>query len=202
MMSLSSNASVEAPCILCDVKINLKERNHACVGIKGLETINNFSVKHNELHPEKKLPIFEFDGSELYVHTDCRKRHTNTRRYEQKKRKREDESTDVGPTLRSERGSFSFRTDCCLCGRFIDKAKAKRFPGNLDYEYSRVMSLEIKKPWKKSVKNVEKAKQMSGLSRCFIGWHASVTFRQKKPSTIESVSSISLVVEIFRCCAA
>ena len=71
MMSLSSNASVEAPCILCDVKINLKERNHACVGIKGLETINNFSVKHNELHPEKKLPIFEFDGSELYVHTDC-----------------------------------------------------------------------------------------------------------------------------------
>jgi len=148
-MSLSSNASVEAPCILCDVKINLKERNHACVGIKGLETINNFSVKHNELHPEKKLPIFEFDGSELYVHTDCRKRHTNTRRYEQKKRKREDESTDVGPTLRSERGSFSFRTDCCLCGRFIDKAKAKRFPGNLDYEYSRVMSLEIKKTLEK-----------------------------------------------------
>ena len=83
-MSLPSNAS-EAPCILCDVKINLKERNHACVGLKGLETINNFSVKHKELHPEKKLPIFEFDGSKRYVHTDCRKRHTNTRRYEQTK---------------------------------------------------------------------------------------------------------------------
>ena len=68
------------------------------MGLKGLETINNFSVKHNELHPEKKLPIFEFDGSKRYVHTDCRKRHTNTRRYEQTKRKREDESGDVGPT--------------------------------------------------------------------------------------------------------
>ena len=71
LLSLPSNAS-KAPCILCDVKINLKERNHACVGLKGLETINNFPVKHNELHPEKKLPIFEFDGSKRYVHTDCR----------------------------------------------------------------------------------------------------------------------------------
>ena len=58
-MSFPNNAS-EAPCILCDVKINLKEQNHACVGLKGLETINNFSVKHNELYSEKKLPIFEF----------------------------------------------------------------------------------------------------------------------------------------------
>ena len=35
------------------------------MGLKGLETINNFSVKHNELHPEKKLPIFEFDGTNV-----------------------------------------------------------------------------------------------------------------------------------------
>ena len=57
-MSLPSHAS-EAPCILCDVKINLKERNHACVGLKGLETINNFSVKHNALisgHPGGVTP--------------------------------------------------------------------------------------------------------------------------------------------------
>ena len=66
-MSLPSNAS-EAPCILCDVKINLKERNHACVGLKGLETINNFSVKHNELHPRKSYPFLSsMEANVMYI---------------------------------------------------------------------------------------------------------------------------------------
>lgn len=80
-MFLFSNV-FEVLCILCDVKINFKDWNYVCVGFKGLEIINNFFVKYNELYLEKKLFIFEFDGSKCYVYIDCWKRYINIRWYE------------------------------------------------------------------------------------------------------------------------
>ena len=134
----------EVACILCKKSIQFAVNDYACVGIKGLQTINAFSLKHNEVNPKNPIPIIDFEENDKkYVHHSCRKNHTNARRYEQMmKRKREAELDPV--VLRSGKQSFCFRTDCYLCGRCVDVEKAKRLPGNAEYEYSYAMTLSIK----------------------------------------------------------
>ena len=110
------------------------------MGRKGLESINAFSIKYNEINPENPIPLFEFDrNKKVYVHESCRKKHTNARWLDQKrkrKRKREDDmdSFNKRAKLRSEKQRFSFRDDCLICVKNVDKGLAKRLPGNPDYQ--------------------------------------------------------------------
>lgn len=117
------------------------------MGRKGLESINAFSIKHNEINPENPIPLFEFDrNKKVYVHESCRKQHTNARRLDQKRKlKREDDmdSFNKRAKLRSEKQRFSFREDCFICGKNVDKDLAKRLPGNPDYQYSIVMTISL-----------------------------------------------------------
>jgi hypothetical protein len=82
----------------------------------------------------------------MYVHEKCRKNHSNARRFEQMKQKRENEvDSRKKPNLRSEKLQFSFANDCFICGECVDKEKAKRYPDNPDAEYSNVMTVPISK---------------------------------------------------------
>ena len=76
-------------CLICGETISFQDKDVACVGRKGVETINSFSLKHNELDAENPIPIYDYNKNQkTYVHKSCRKKHTNARRYEQiKKRK-------------------------------------------------------------------------------------------------------------------
>ena len=90
------------------------------------------------------MPIHVFKENEkIYIHPECRKIHTNIRRYEQM-RKRNAESQPSAKKLRSEITRFSFHTDCYLCGKYVDKEKAKRFPKHAEYEFSRAMVINVK----------------------------------------------------------
>lgn len=145
-----ASSSSGAVCLLCKEIISLDANNCACVTQKGLDTINAFSVKYNELRPESAIPIHEFDANKKqYVHESCRKTHYNTRRYEQmRKRKHGEDGEEVESIcrakLRSGKSDFSFRTDCYICGKYVDQEKARRCPNNPEYEYSNVMSLSMK----------------------------------------------------------
>ena len=51
---------------------------------------------------------------------------------------------DSSQTLRSDVSKFCFHTDCYLCGEWVDQEKIKRHPHNNDYEFSRVMLIQVK----------------------------------------------------------
>ena len=51
---------------------------------------------------------------------------------------------DSSQTLRSDVSKFCFHTDCYLCGEWVDQEKIKRHPNNNDYEFSRVMLIQVK----------------------------------------------------------
>ena len=89
--------------------------------------------------------MHEFDVNKTqYVHSKCRKKHTDPRQLEQmRKRKYEDEISPVHK-LRSEVKAFCFHTDCYLCGSYVDQEKAKKYPKMLEYEFSKVMCLQVK----------------------------------------------------------
>ena len=146
-MASSNHGCEDLLCLLCKEVISFSEKDYSCVGRKGLESINAFSIKHNEINPENPIPLFEFDrNKKVYVHESCRKNHTNARRLDQKrKRKREDDmdSFNKRAKLRSEKQRFSFRDDCFICGKNVDKDLAKRLPGNPDYQYSIVMTISL-----------------------------------------------------------
>ena len=85
--SMTSTPSDELVWLLCNDRIFPKEA-FSCVGKAGLDTINKFSQRYNELNPESACPIFAYDERcKQYVHESCRKNYNNTRRYEQLKRK-------------------------------------------------------------------------------------------------------------------
>ena len=117
------------------------------MGRKVLESINAFSIKHNEINPENPIPFFEFDrNKKVYVHESCCKKHTNARRLDQKrKRKWEDDmdSFNKRAKLCSEKQSLSFCDDCFICGKNVDKDLAKRLSGNPDNQYSIVMTISL-----------------------------------------------------------
>ena len=58
-----ASSSSGAVCLLCKEIISLDANNCACVTQKGLDIINAFSVKYNELRPESAIPIHEFDAN-------------------------------------------------------------------------------------------------------------------------------------------
>ena len=65
------------------------------MGHKGLESINAFSIKHNDINPENPIPLFEFDrNKKVYVHESCRKKHTNARRLDQKRKLKQEDDMD------------------------------------------------------------------------------------------------------------
>jgi len=144
-MNAMASSSSNAFCLLCGENIRLNAKGYQCVGRKGLATINDFSRKYNELNPENPIPIHVFDENEKkYVHEECRKMHSNNRRYEQMRKRKDETEFASAKKLRSEVKHFSFRTDCYLCGKYVDQDKAKRFPNNVEYEFSRVMVLNVK----------------------------------------------------------
>ena len=51
---------------------------------------------------------------------------------------------DSSQTLRSDVSKFCFHTDCYICGEWVDQEKIKRHPNNNDYEFSRVMLIQVK----------------------------------------------------------
>ena len=128
-------------CLLCKEIISLDANNCACVTQKGLDTINTFSVKYNELRPESAISIHEFVANKKQcVHESCRKTHCNTRRYEQMRKRKHGEDGEEAESicrakLRSGKSDFSFRTDCYICGKYVDQEKARRCPNNPEYEY-------------------------------------------------------------------
>ena len=133
-----ASSSPDTVCLLCEENITFTVEQYACLGPKGLATINAFTIKHNELNPEKPIPIHTFDeNKKQYVHEKCRKKHSNTRRYEQVCKRKHDVNCASAQVLRSDVKTFSFHTDCYLCGKYVDQEKAK-------YEFSHVMFLHVK----------------------------------------------------------
>ena len=51
---------------------------------------------------------------------------------------------DSSQTLRSDGNKFCFHTNCYLCGEWVDQEMIKRHPNNNDYEFSRVMLIQVK----------------------------------------------------------
>ncbi|KAG1667334.1 SCAN domain-containing protein 3 [Nymphon striatum] len=138
-------------CLLCEEKISPAKKGVARLSRKGLASINEFTLKHNELNPEDPIPIHVFDENiKQYVHEKCRKKHANTRRYEQlSKRKHDSVATDSKKKLRSEINPFSFLTDCYLCGLYVDQEKAKKYPNCPEHDFGRVMFLRVLETIKK-----------------------------------------------------
>ena len=137
-------------CLLCEEKISPAEKEVARVSRKGLASINEFTLKHNELNPEDPIPIHVFDENiQQYVHEKCRKKHANTRRYEQLSKRKHDVATNSKQKLRSEINPFSFLTDCYLCGQYIDQEKAKKYPNCPEHDFGRVMFLRVLETIKK-----------------------------------------------------
>lgn len=135
----------DTTCLICGENITFTQNDYACVGRKGLETINTFTLKHNELDPENPIPIHEFEENQKkYVHTGCRKNHTNIRRYDQMSKRKHAVEYDAPKKLRSDVKQFSFHTDCFLCGKNVDQEKAKRYPKDAEYEFSHIMLLKVK----------------------------------------------------------
>ena len=148
-MASSNHGCEDSLCLLCKEVISFTEKDYSCVGRKGLESINAFSIEHN---PENPIPLFEFDRNKVYVHESCREKHTNARRLDQKKNENGKmiwtmDSFNKRAKLRSEKQRSSFCDDCfkndCFknCGKNVDKDLAKRLPGNPDYQYSIVMTI-------------------------------------------------------------
>ena len=130
-------------CLICREGLSHPSSEYSCVGQKGLDKINEYPVKHNNVYPENPIPVYVYDkNKKFYVHIMCRKDHTNERRYPQT-RKRALEK-DSATKLRSDKTTFSFRTDCFLCGKTVDKFKARKHPSNQEYEYSSATTLFVK----------------------------------------------------------
>lgn len=135
----------KAVCLLC--KESIFTAKYAAVGKIGIDTINRYTLKHNELcRADCQIPIFSFDtNKKQYVHEGCRKKHNNSRRFQQKKRKLSVESeTNSAKKLRSDSSRFSFDTDCFLCEKYVDKDKAKKYPNSIEYAYNTAMCLTLK----------------------------------------------------------
>ena len=132
-------------CMLCKENILTRTEKYACLSRKGLATLNEFSDKYNQLNHEEPFPIIPYnEDTTLYVHEECRKKHCNTRRYDQTdKRKAENKSTEE-KTLRSESNPFDFKRDCYLCGEFVDKEIAARNRNRRIYQFSQVMVMDVK----------------------------------------------------------
>ena len=74
------------------------------------------------------------------------KKHTNARRLDQKRKLKQEDDMDsfnIRAKLRSEKQRFSFRDDCFIWGKNVDKDLDKRLPCNLDYQYSIVMTISL-----------------------------------------------------------
>ena len=95
--------------------ITFTVHDFACVTQKGLDAINDYSVKYIELNQVKPIPIQAYDNNEnKYVHLRCRKAHTNNRRYEQILKRKHDRVSSLTYELRSD--AIFYHTDCYLCG--------------------------------------------------------------------------------------
>lgn len=139
-----ASSNTDITCILCEETLSLTEKGYACVGRKGLASINEFTLKHNELNPDVQIPLHVFDENvKQYVHEKCRKRHSNSRRYEQLSKRKHDLASDSTHKLRSEVSHFSFLTNCYLCGRYVDLEKAKKNPNWPEYEFGHVVFLHV-----------------------------------------------------------
>ena len=125
-------ATSDTLCLIRRESVLFPGKDVACVGRKGLETVNAFSLKHNDLNLENPIPIYEYnENRKTYVHNNCRKKHANARRYEQMRKRKHDADPDSTPKRQPGYGQkFSVHTDCYLCGKCVDKNKAKRFPNN------------------------------------------------------------------------
>ena len=48
------------------------------MGRKDLESLNAFSIKHNEINPENPIPLFEFDRLRKFMYTRAVEKSTPT----------------------------------------------------------------------------------------------------------------------------
>jgi len=116
---------------LCKKDITYSAKDYGWVGRKGLATINEFTLKHSELNKDKPIPIYKFhENRKLYVHVTCRTHHTNTRRYEKLCKRQSIDEDYTSSNLLSDDKQFSFHSDCYICGAYIDKDKARKYPDN------------------------------------------------------------------------
>ena len=69
--------------------MSFSDKDVACVGRKGLETINTFSLKHNDLNLEDPIPMYEYNEKQEDV---------RARRYEQMRKRKHDADPDSTPT--------------------------------------------------------------------------------------------------------
>lgn len=99
--------------------------------------INEFSVKHNIIFPENSIAIYIFTSSAENITL------VNERRFTKQKRALE-ERTQPQNVVRIVQHLVFTCTDCFLCGKAVDKVKARKHPSNQQYEYSNAMNLSVK----------------------------------------------------------
>ena len=67
-------ATSDTLCLICRESVSFSGKDVACVGRKGLETINTFSLKHNDLNLEDPIPMYEYnENRKTYVRGDMSK---------------------------------------------------------------------------------------------------------------------------------
>ena len=148
VMASSNHGCEDSLCLLCKEVISFRENDYSCVGRKGLESINTFSIKLNEINPENPIPLFEFDrNKKVYVPESFSEKISPTLggliRRENENGKSDMDSFNKRAKLRFEKQRFIFRDDCFICGKNVDKDLAKRLLGNPDYQYSIVMTMSL-----------------------------------------------------------
>ncbi|KAG0725083.1 hypothetical protein GWK47_004823 [Chionoecetes opilio] len=194
-----ASPKTDAACLICRDTISFKNDEYSSVGRKGLTSINKFTHRHNELYPTNPIPIYKFDeNGKQYVHTSCHKSHTDSRRYEQiGKRQHVDETGPTSHKLQCDTKKFSFHTDCYLCGMHVDQEKARKYPTNVEYEFSHVMLLTVSETTLKDVRTLRNSSGTLGLMQLHMDLHVLMIYQQRRPFTTADVSNSTCLHEIL-----
>lgn len=106
-----------ATCVLCLAAVDLEKKNeYAKLSEKGCTGINTANRLRNLDVPD----IIYTENCSLVVHIDCRRKHINPKAIKEAQ-KRSASRDPAEKTLRSLMTPFNFKTDCFLCGTFVDK---------------------------------------------------------------------------------
>lgn len=129
-----------ATCVICSESINLDHpKYYSKLSEKGCIGINN----SNRL---RSLDVPDLKYSEnccLYVHKECRTKHTNPKSIAACQKQGQSADTAHQPNLRSQTKPFNFKTHCLFCGTCIDQNTAYKHPDRSIVLFSHVMEFEF-----------------------------------------------------------
>ena len=131
--------------LLCEESITLTVHDFSHVTQKGINAMNDYSVKYNELNQLKAILIHAFDNNEnRYVHVRCRKAHTNNRHYEQMLKRKYDSVSSSTHKLRYDVKNTDNILTVISVKIWLIQEKIKWHPNNKDFEFSGVVLLQVK----------------------------------------------------------